>query len=213
MSDDEHDAGAGVLATPDPAAVPGADAAAAAAPVAMAGLAGMDPAAYAQWVQALQAQQVAAQQMYLQQIAAAAGAAGGGVLLWYNFCCHKTFLGSSLNQFFWSFLHHLCPPIGRKQLRFALPQVAGLSAALPTAGLPQVAGLPRVALPLGGAVAAAVPRVEGPTYTGQVVDYNEEIKRTADFLGEDVYCKMSGMVDGFRRYFKQFHHFQFFAAG
>ena len=71
-----------------------------------------------------------------------------------------------------------------------MPQVAGLSAALPTAGLPQVAGLPRVALPLGGAVAAAVPRVEGPTYTGQVVDYNEEIKRTADFLGEDVYCKM-----------------------
>ena len=86
MSDDEHDAGAGVLATPDPAAVPGADAAAAAAPVAMAGLAGMDPAAYAQWVQALQAQQVAAQQMYLQQIAAAAGAAGGGVLLWYKSC-------------------------------------------------------------------------------------------------------------------------------
>lgn len=64
-----------------------------------------------------------------------------------------------------------------------MPQVAGLSAALPTAGLPQVAGLPRVALPLGGAVAAAVPRVEGPTYTGQVVDYNEEIGRTADFLG------------------------------
>lgn len=91
-----------------------------------------------------------------------------------------------------------------------MPQVAGLSAALPTAGLPQVAGLPRVALPLGGAVAAAVPRVEGPTYTGQVVDYNEEIGRTADFLGEDVYCKMSGMVDGFRGYFKQFHHFQIF---
>ena len=98
MSDDEHDAGAGVLATPDPAAVPGADAAAAAAPVAMAGLAGMDPAAYAQWVQALQAQQVAAQQMYLQQIAAAAGAAGGGVLLWYKFVLPQDFFWNSLKQ-------------------------------------------------------------------------------------------------------------------
>ena len=92
MSDDEHDAGAGVLATQDPAALPGAEAAAAAAaPVAMAGLAGMDPAAYAQWVQALQAQQVAAQQMYLQQIAAAAGAAGGGVLLALKFVCTRLF--------------------------------------------------------------------------------------------------------------------------
>ena len=47
-----------------------------------------------------------------------------------------------------------------------------------------MAGLPRVALPLGGAaVAAAAPRVEGPTYTGQVVDYNEEIGRTAEIWG------------------------------
>ncbi len=92
MSDDEYDVGAGVLATQDPAAVPGAEAAAAAAaPVAMAGLAGMDPAAYAQWVQALQAQQVAAQQMYLQQIAAAAGAAGGGVLLALNLLYTRLF--------------------------------------------------------------------------------------------------------------------------
>ena len=115
MSDDEHDAGAGVLATPDPAAVPGADAAAAAAPVAMAGLAGMDPAAYAQWVQALQAQQVAAQQMYLQQIAAAAGAAGGGVLLWYKFLLPQDFFWNSLKQLISGLLgHHLCPPICRE---------------------------------------------------------------------------------------------------
>lgn len=111
MSDDEQDgSGAGILATPDPAAVPGADAAAAAAaaPVAMAGLAGMDPAAYAQWVQALQAQQVAAQQMYLQQIAAAAGAAGGGVLLWYKFVLHcPRFFETVLSGLFWL---NPCPP-------------------------------------------------------------------------------------------------------
>lgn len=42
----------------------------------------MDPAAYAQWLQAVQAQQALSQALYLQQIAAAAGGgAGGGVHL------------------------------------------------------------------------------------------------------------------------------------
>ena len=36
----------------------------------------MDPAQYTAWLQALQAQQVVAQQMYMQQIAGASGAAG-----------------------------------------------------------------------------------------------------------------------------------------
>ena len=53
-------------------AAPAEDAAALAL-AAMPGIPGMDPAAYAQWLQAVQAQQVAAQQLYLQQIAAASG--------------------------------------------------------------------------------------------------------------------------------------------
>ena len=78
MAEDEQlpdGEGAGVLATQeDGAGVLDASAALAAA---MPAIPGMDPAAYAQWLQAIQAQQVAAQQLYLQQIAAAS--AGGGL--------------------------------------------------------------------------------------------------------------------------------------
>ena len=59
-------------------AAPAEDATALAGLAAMPGIPGMDPAAYAQWLQAVQAQQVAAQQLYLQQIAAASA---GGVSL------------------------------------------------------------------------------------------------------------------------------------
>lgn len=54
-----------------------------------------------------------------------------------------------------------------------MPSVPGLPAAGLPAGLPAAlpAGLPRVALP---GLAGGLPKVDGPTYTGQVVDYNEE---------------------------------------
>eukprot|EP00435_Cladocopium_sp_Y103_P023993 s3088_g5.t2 len=127
---------------------------------AMPGIPGMDPAAYAQWLQALQAQQVAAQQLYLQQIAAASA---GGV--------------------------------------FAVPQVAGAipglagAAALP--GLGAAAALPGLARGLPG----LAPKAEGPVYTGQVVDYNEdrgfgfiECKETQELYGgKDIFLLRSGL--------------------
>lgn len=84
MAEEQDDGAAALQAL---VAAGGGDAAAAAAALTAPGAAGaaaipgMDPAAYAQWLQALQAQQVTAQQMYLQQIAAATAAGGAGVYL------------------------------------------------------------------------------------------------------------------------------------
>lgn len=138
-------------------AAPAEDAAALAL-AAMPGIPGMDPAAYAQWLQAVQAQQVAAQQLYLQQIAAASG----GV--------------------------------------FALPQVAG---AIP--GLAGAAALPGLgaaaAIPGLARLPGLAPKAEGPVYTGQVVDYNEdrgfgfiECKETQELYGgKDIFLLRSGL--------------------
>jgi len=57
----------------------------------------MDPAQYTAWLQALQAQQVVAQQMFAQQLAGVAGGAAGvagaaGLLLVGEWCRHATHL-------------------------------------------------------------------------------------------------------------------------
>lgn len=143
-------------------AAPAEDATALAGLAAMPGIPGMDPAAYAQWLQAVQAQQVAAQQLYLQQIAAASA---GGV--------------------------------------FAVPQVAGAIPGLTggaAAALPTLPGLGAAAIP-GLRLPGLAPKAEGPVYTGQVVDYNEdrgfgfiECKETQDLYGgKDIFLLRSGL--------------------
>ncbi|CAE7515305.1 slc50a1 [Symbiodinium pilosum] len=104
----------------------------------------MDPAQYTAWLQALQAQQVVAQQMYMQQIAGASGA-------------------------------------------------AGLYAAVPT--------VPGVALPAAAASTAPVSsEADGPAYSGQIVDYNEdkgfgfiECKDTQQIYGKDIFLLRSSL--------------------
>ncbi|CAK9097866.1 unnamed protein product [Durusdinium trenchii] len=125
----------------------------------------MDPAAYAQWLQAVQAQQALSQALYLQQIAAAAGGgAGGGVIA----------------------------------LPAGLPTLPGLPAGLP-AGLPGVA-LPAVASTAPAPAPRPAPVIEGPTYTGQIVDYNEEkgfgfieCKETQEIYGKDIFLLRSSL--------------------
>ncbi|CAE7446774.1 swt-1 [Symbiodinium natans] len=107
----------------------------------------MDPAQYTAWLQALQAQQVVAQQMFVaQQLAGVAGAS----------------------------------------------TAAGLYAAVPTA--------PGVALQAAVASAAPSSEADGPAYTGQIVDYNEdkgfgfiECKETQQIYGKDIFLLRSSL--------------------
>ena len=71
----------------------------------------------------------------------------------------------------------------RIALPAGLPTLPGLPAGLP-AGLPGVA-LPAVASTAPAPAPRPAPVIEGPTYTGQIVDYNEERSRMASF-----FCKV-----------------------